>query len=366
MKNNKGFTLVEMMLVILVSAIVMFTTTAAAMNIVNLERASKETASTQMDARMLSSWLEELTKDNSIKRVEVKGPNNYVTELIGQDEQPIIVYLSSEQMIVNASGDVILDRVSSFDASVDITSTGKSLLNVTMTLTPAGGVYDQAQTYTMSAFNRSGVIVQNDEIMPTNDETQAKISETFHIETPPVESQEIKEQNRAKFLILLLTQIGSDGKITFNGQNSITYAEWYARGADGWGTDTPWCACFLSWAAEFVDTLGRDGLSDRVFAETPPIFANCQDGLEKFESRGLLKGRSSTPEIGDYVFFDFNRSTLGSDHVGVVVDVDVENGTFMTIEGNSDNEVRVRQYRLNDTDIMGYGSVQWNGIASAN
>lgn len=357
-KNNKGFTLVEMMLVILVSAIVMFTTTAAAMNIVNLERASKETASTQMDARMLNMWLEELIKDDQIRRVELRGADRGIVELIGEDGNPIIVYLSSENAIVNANGDVILDRVLSFDASVD-TTTGKSLLTVTMTLTPAGGASGQPQTYTMSAFNRAGQIKVVNEPTPTLQEAAYKLQNVAPVIQEPTESKQVANQNKATFLALLLTQLESDGRIRLSqDEYSISFAEWYSRGE--WGADTPWCACFLSWAAEVSSVLKNPTTNESIFASAPPIFASCNDGVVQFREKGMLKGRSEGPEMGDYVFFDFNKKTDGSDHVGMVLFVDEASRTFTTIEGNSNNKVTTHVYSFDDTDIVAYGVVDWN------
>ena len=61
------------------------------------------------------------------------------------------------------------------------------------------------------------------------------------------------------------------------------------------------------------------------------------------------------PKSGDIIFFDWNESKDGfSDHVGIVEKV--ENGRVYTIEGNSSNACRQRDYDINSSEIQGYGT----------
>lgn len=60
-------------------------------------------------------------------------------------------------------------------------------------------------------------------------------------------------------------------------------------------------------------------------------------------------------KVGDIIFFDWADSNDGSsDHVGIVEKV--ENGRVYTIEGNSSDSCRQRDYDLNSTEIQGYGT----------
>gem|GEM_PF-6099445 len=53
------------------------------------------------------------------------------------------------------------------------------------------------------------------------------------------------------------------------------------------------------------------------------------------------------------MYFLIGTAIIHGDHVGIVEFV--ENGKVYTIEGNSDNQCRQREYDLNSEDIMGYG-----------
>lgn len=60
-------------------------------------------------------------------------------------------------------------------------------------------------------------------------------------------------------------------------------------------------------------------------------------------------------KVGDIIFFDWADSNDGSsDHVGIVEKV--ENGRVYTIEGNSSDSCRQRDYDLNSKEIQGYGT----------
>ena len=59
---------------------------------------------------------------------------------------------------------------------------------------------------------------------------------------------------------------------------------------------------------------------------------------------------------GDVIFFDWEQDGI-SDHVGLVVGRD-ENYVY-TIEGNSSDMVRTKQYGINSPSIQGYGLMQY-------
>lgn len=60
---------------------------------------------------------------------------------------------------------------------------------------------------------------------------------------------------------------------------------------------------------------------------------------------------------GDIIFFDWENDGH-SDHVGIVEKV--ENGKVYTIEGNSGNECKQREYNADSSVIMGYGTPMYN------
>lgn len=128
-----------------------------------------------------------------------------------------------------------------------------------------------------------------------------------------------------------LSQEGSGGE---------PYWRWY-----GFDSRVSWCACFVSWCAD------QCGLID---AGVMPKFSLCSDGVAWFAARGRLMDASSVPSPGDLIFFDWGGDGH-VDHVGIVEDV--ANGTVYTVEGNSGNRVRRRDYAWGNTVIYGYGVI---------
>ena len=135
------------------------------------------------------------------------------------------------------------------------------------------------------------------------------------------------------------------------------YSEWYIGAGqwntNGWNKDTPWCACYISWA------LTQNTVSP--YLDEPEgrshWYANVDEFMTYFRS-GAGTWTESNPQPGDIVFFDW---LMGSDpsHVGVVLSVS-DDGNLYTIEGNSAGMIAVRQYSLSDKRIIGYGVLPWN------
>ena len=90
-----------------------------------------------------------------------------------------------------------------------------------------------------------------------------------------------------------------------------------------------------------------------------PKFAGCVNGVQWFKDRGQWQDSSFEPSSGQIIFFDWdNKGSSGpqdgqSDHVGIVEKC--ENGIVYTIEGNSGDSCRQRQYPVGYYEILGYG-----------
>lgn len=119
------------------------------------------------------------------------------------------------------------------------------------------------------------------------------------------------------------------------------YWRWY-----GFPERVEWCACFVSWCADQCGMIESGAL---------PKFSYCDDGIAWFQSHGSWKGREYTPQPGDYIFFDWDHDGHAN-HVGIVEFC--EDGTVHTIEGNSGNECRKREYEQSDLSIIGFGVTQ--------
>ena len=115
------------------------------------------------------------------------------------------------------------------------------------------------------------------------------------------------------------------------------YWRWY-----GFTEHVEWCACFVSWCAN------QCGYLDTVI----PKYAGCTMGVQWFRTRNQWADRSITPEPGMIIFFDWDGNGV-SDHTGIVEKS--ENGYVHTIEGNTTDSCRRRQYRIGSSSIYGYG-----------
>lgn len=137
-----------------------------------------------------------------------------------------------------------------------------------------------------------------------------------------------ERQGNQNIVDIALSQVGNVG-----GQ---PYWSWY-----GFDSRVEWCACFVSWV------LNQAGYSE-------PKFAACQNqGVPYFSSKGRWANRGySDIAPGDVIFFDW-QGDGHSDHVGIVIGTD--GNRVYTIEGNSGDACKIRDYDLNSSVIMGYG-----------
>jgi cell wall-associated NlpC family hydrolase len=122
--------------------------------------------------------------------------------------------------------------------------------------------------------------------------------------------------------------------------NGEPYWSWY-----GFDSRVAWCATFVSWCANECGYLD---------AGIIPRFAACQSqGIPWFTERDLYQGNGYVPAPGDIIFFDWENDGH-SDHVGIVEYVEGE--VVHTVEGNTSNSVARRSYRLDSSNICGYGT----------
>lgn len=115
---------------------------------------------------------------------------------------------------------------------------------------------------------------------------------------------------------------------------------WY-----GFDSRVEWCACFVSWCAD------QSGL---IASGNVPKFSLCSDGVSWFQGKNKWQNGGTTPTAGMIIFFDWDHDGT-SDHVGIVEKC--EGGRVYTIEGNSSDQVRQRNYAVDYSSIMGYGVI---------
>ena len=153
---------------------------------------------------------------------------------------------------------------------------------------------------------------------------------------------------RDKFLAVALSQVGYlekesnkdlDSKTGNAGDKNYTkYGAWYGLNPGAW------CAMFVSWCANEVGILKT----------LIPKYSGCGTGYKWFKEKGQI---TMKPKSGDIGFLKPTKKNAISSHTFIVYEVFGD--TITTIEGNINNRV-VKQTRiLSDSNILGFGSVQY-------
>lgn len=334
-RNNSGFTMVELLVTVAVSSIVLAAAASLMLLGLRVHQTTQKEAGEQQTVRIVLSALEDLSASGRIYRVE---PLSDGWQLQGKtaDGTPgaVLLRYNSGKLTSGTSGDqVLLDNLRG--ARVDLDG---SL--VTFTFATA------AHSYSTSVFCRTEI--EGDSV--GKEEAKEKLDE---LKKPNLTDAEKKA--RFEFLKTLAGQYDSRGEIK-GGSDYTYFSEWYIDNYEshpGWNQYTPWCGCFLSWAAD-QQKASIDG--------APPRFADVDEGMKGFKDSRMWRERGATPIPGDYVFFDWDGRNdpdggKDPDHVGAVLCVE---GNFLyTIEGNSGGKVAVNRYPLSDPRIMGYGVLNW-------
>lgn len=334
-RNNSGFTMVELLVTVAVSSIVLAAAASLMLLGLRVHQTTQKEAGEQQTVRIVLSALEDLSASGKIYRVE---PLSDGWQLQGKDSNgaagAVLLRYNNGKLRSGGSGDqVLLDNLRGAQVILD-----GSL--VTFTFATA------AHSYSTSVFCRTGI--EGDSV------GKADAEDILTKEPTLPESTKLSEKEKAArfaFLKTLADQYDSRGNILKGDTNRYKYfSEWYIDGYDnhpGWNQYTPWCGCFLSWAADQQKT-SIDG--------APPKFADVDEGMKGFKDKSQWRDSGTEPIPGDYVFFDWDRDR-DPDHVGAVLCVD--GNQLYTIEGNSGGRVAVNRYPLSDSHIVGYGVLNW-------
>ena len=342
-RNNSGFTMVELLVTVAVSSIVLAAAASLMLLGLRVHQTTQKEAGEQQTVRIVLSALEDLSASGKIYRVE---PLSDGWQLQGKtaDGTPgaVLLRYNSGKLRSGTSGDqVLLDNLRG--ARVDLDG---SL--VTFTFATA------AHSYSTSVFCRTGI--EGDSV------GKADAEDILTKEPILPESTKLSEKEKAARFAFLKTLAGQyDSRGEIKGESDYRYfSEWYIRSYKdnpGWNQYTPWCGCFLSWAAAQQP--------DNTFIGDPPSFADVDKGMADFQNNRKWRepnDEENKPIPGDYVFFDWDGRNdpdggKDPDHLGAVLCVE---GNFLyTIEGNSGGRVAVQRYDLNDKRIAGYGVLNW-------
>lgn len=336
-RNNSGFTMVELLVTVAVSSIVLAAAASLMLLGLRVHQTTQKEAGEQQTVRIVLSALEDLSASGKIYRVQ---PLSDGWQLQGKTADgksgAVLLRYKSGKLTSGTSGDqVLLDNLRGAQVILD-----GSL--VTFTFATA------AHRYSTSVFCRTGI--EGDSV--GKEDAQKKLEELKTPNLPDAANlTDAEKKARFAFLQTLAGQYDSRGEILPENTSPYKYfSEWYIGNyADhpGWNQYTPWCACFLSWAAAQQP--------DNTFIGAPPRFAKVDDGMKLFRD-DQWRDSGATPIPGDYVFFDWDGDR-DPDHVGAVLCVD--GNQLYTIEGNSGGKVAVNCYPKNDPRIMGYGVLNW-------
>ena len=315
-----------------------------------VEAKAADNAGQQQTARIVLTLMENLATDGQVTSVEQVGES--WTLWGGDSGNDALLQYRAGTGTITTGGTALLDGLA--NAAVELNG---QLLTLT--------VDTGEETWATSVYCRTAVTEKTVDadyaaelIAELTESASGETGETNETDETDETDEAGTYEARAAFLTLLCTQYGSTGAVLDGNGNAagLTYSLWYCGGEDywdGWDADTPWCACFLSWAA---DQMYRTGLQT-----TLVHFASVDDGIKKFQkedSPTSWRASSETPLPGDYIFFDWENDD-DPDHVGAVLAVDAARNLVYTIEGNSSGMVAVRSYALDDARIVGYGVLNW-------
>jgi hypothetical protein len=158
-------------------------------------------------------------------------------------------------------------------------------------------------------------------------------------------------------LKLAISQVGVTEDANGGGtkfQKWFMSSPWAERGVQRDGgsvgdyANANWCDMFVSWVG---DQLGVKGMGADAFTRTH---------AQWFKDQGRW---GHTPTPGAVVFFSWSGSDSidDIDHVGMVIK-DNHDGTIQTVEGNTDNAVKIRT--RNTSAVVGYGYPQYAPAAT--
>lgn len=385
-QDQSGVTLVELLVTIVVSSIVMLAATSMLLMGIRMGAFGNSNASAQNKIQVfqkLVSEAEDITGINVVPlartEVDLNGVENSCTawSIVTGGSNVLVSYKDNKIYLGNPdSSQVLFDMVESTIALENHDINEKFLLTMkimleeneykmsfckTGRLTEMVNQSESAQQLSSRAISLTSNIDDLDVESSIAEVDSKTAKEKALAKIKELEPSPIAKVGREKFIDCLFKQINSKGEIlgAMDDYEYSYYSEWYIGGykeGSDWNANTPWCACYISWILEdFQDTI----------LEHTPRFADVVKGVEYFqncekEMYGTVSHWSNPedaePLPGDLVFFDWNEDGT-PEHVGVVLYA--ENEKLYTIEGNVDDQVKTLSYSLQDSTILGYGSLHW-------
>lgn len=111
-----------------------------------------------------------------------------------------------------------------------------------------------------------------------------------------------------------------------------------------------WCDMDFDWS--MCQAFGPELAMQMLYQPKESCGAGCKYSADYYRGHGAFY--TSNPQVGDQIFFGKRGSET---HTGMVVGVD--KAKVYTVEGNTGNACRRKEYYLSDSNIAGYGRPDW-------
>ena len=330
--------LVTFIAIVVVTLGVVFATLKPSINLNGEEIITLELNEEYKEAGYTSSYFnKDLTKS-------VKVENNVDNTKIG--EYSIIYTVKTKKCLKDNSVKRIVKVVDKI--SPEITLEGKENINIYLNNEYKEPGYKAVDNY-------DGDITEN--VIITNNVDKTKIGEYKIIYKVSDSSNNVSEVERTIKVITrpvsnvistttVPTVTGTKGSPAMvelaakqiGNRGGEPYWRWY-----GYNYRVEWCAAFISWLANELGYLNT----------LIPKTASVPTMVRWFRANGQLQKKTYEPKPGEIIFFDWNVDGH-PDHVGLVEKV--ENGRIYTIEGNSKDECRRKDYPITSKYVHSYGT----------
>lgn len=365
LRDNAGATLVELLITVAIGSLVTMAAVTVLIFGLKAHHLGLDTTARQNEIQMGISVIRELLAENTITGIGENGEIRIADGVKdGKVVQKNLLYYDAEaDAVCGTAGGKLLEKVTGYSAAWNAEE-DPNLLTVTVKL-------ENGKEYSIPVYCRMVDILPEESTEPDGENTkpteESKPEEPGEEENPseptqpdnltPAEVLEEVLQDQTLqtsvrvFLNKLASQISSTGRIITEDGLGEYFSQWYIGSYEenpGWNEDTPWCGCFVSWALA--------GCGPYMEGE-PPRFANVDTFWVDLVRTNSWKDNS--PQSGDLVFFDYTADGISNpEHVGVVI---AQRGDKLyTIEGNAlGGIVTLRQYAVDDPDIMSYGILNW-------